>query len=305
MLKPVYALIGNDLFLQLQKLTEILRQAPADVQRVDIDGESAELADVLDELRSFAMFGGSKLVVVRDADDFVTRYRQQLEDYLASPSNSGTLVLRVSTMPANTRLYKLVAKVGQAQACEAPKDLAAWIVERGKSEHKLTVARDAARLLAELVGEDLGRIDNELAKLALMVEGNKLDAASINATVSFQREQEMWEMTGALAAGNTREAIRRWRQLVQGDPSTEFRAVTWLTMWLEDVRLFLTSPADFSRKSAWRYKGDAMMRFQQSAKSIGRAGVARLVNLLAEVDLQSKSGVGDMAENVERFLLSV
>jgi hypothetical protein len=33
--------------------------------------------------------------------------------------------------------------------------------------------------------------------------------------------------------------------------------------------------------------------------------VKKAIDLLAEIDRQSKSGVGDAAENVERFLLSV
>ena len=85
MLKPVYALVGSDVFLQLQRQTEIVQEAPPDAQRMDIDGERAELADVLDELRSFAMFGGHKLVIVRGADDFISRFREQLEKYLSSP----------------------------------------------------------------------------------------------------------------------------------------------------------------------------------------------------------------------------
>ena len=60
MAKPVYALVGSDVFLQLQELARILAQMPSDVQRSDFDGDSAELAEILDELRSFAMFGGGK-----------------------------------------------------------------------------------------------------------------------------------------------------------------------------------------------------------------------------------------------------
>src|SRR5918993_5560500 len=108
--KPVYALVGSDAFLQLQKLSDILRQMPPDVQRVDAEGERSELAEVLDELRSFAMFGGAKLVVGRDADAFITRFREQLEDYVANPSSSGTLLLRLNSLPANQRIYKAIAK---------------------------------------------------------------------------------------------------------------------------------------------------------------------------------------------------
>src|SRR6476659_4266850 len=102
---PVYALVGSDSFRQLQALHDILAAMPADVQRVDVDGERAELADVLDELRSFAMFGGAKLVVVREADAFSSRFREQLEDYVASPSDSGSLVLRLNSLPSNQRIY--------------------------------------------------------------------------------------------------------------------------------------------------------------------------------------------------------
>src|SRR3954465_14483625 len=109
MAKPVYALVGPDPFLQLQKLAGILRQLPPDAQRIDVDGERAELAEVLDELRSFAMFGGSKAVVVTNGDDFITKFREQLERYCENPSDSATLVLRVDSLPKNQRIYKIIA----------------------------------------------------------------------------------------------------------------------------------------------------------------------------------------------------
>src|SRR5437016_3692666 len=65
MAKPVYALVGADSYLQVQELGKILTDLPADSQRIDYDGETAELAEVLDDLRSFAMFGGGKIVSIR------------------------------------------------------------------------------------------------------------------------------------------------------------------------------------------------------------------------------------------------
>ena len=46
--KPVIALVGDEPFLQLQKLKQIIAQFPANVQRADFDGTRAELSDVLD-----------------------------------------------------------------------------------------------------------------------------------------------------------------------------------------------------------------------------------------------------------------
>lgn len=305
MLKPVYALVGPDPFLQMQELGKLGKELPPDAAKLDVDGEKAGLADVLDELRSFAMFGSGKMVVVREADDFLSKYREQVEKYVASPSDSATLVLRLSSLPANQRIHKLIAKVGEVIKCEPPStaQLPAWIAHRAKTVHHATVAPDAVRLLADLIGDDLGRLDTELAKLSLQVEaGQPIGVDLIKGSVAFQREQEMRDLTAALAVGRTAEAVRRWHQLLQSDPSAEFRAVTWLAMWLEDVRDFLASPNSF--KNSWKYKDD-LPKFKQTAQAIGNRNVGRLVDMLVDVDRQSKSGVGDFAGNVERFLVSV
>lgn len=303
MLKPVYALIGDDSFFQLQKLAEIIKQLPPDAARVDVDGERAELADVFDELRSFAMFGSGKIVVMGNADAFITKFREQLEDYLQHPSDSATLVMRVSSLPANQKVYKLIQKVGAIEKCEPPKEyqLPAWIVQRGKEVHKITVATDAAKLLADRIGADLGRLDNELAKLALASDSGKIGVQDISQSVAFQREQKMWDMTNELALGRPAEALKRWRQLVWLDPSTEFRAVTWLAMWLEDVGQILCGGN--TSKLGWKYK-DRLPQVIKTAKSFGRERYVRAVDLLADLDRRSKSGLGEACENVERFIVS-
>jgi DNA polymerase-3 subunit delta len=317
---PVYAIIGDDSFLQLQMLAEIVAELPADADRIEFDGERAELAEVLDELRSFAMFGGGKLVIVRNADEFVSRFRSQLEDYLAEPSASGTLVLRLESLPSNQRIYKAIAKIGKIHACAAPKgkDLPSWIISRGKTVHRLAVTLDAANLLADLIGADMGRLDNELAKLALQCDQSadgakgaaKLDVADVSGCVAFQREQEMWSLTDALTAGNPAEALRRWRQLVRLDSSTEFRAVTWLAIWLANLRKAIEMrrkrvPDAVIARSCRIFDPRQQQPFFRTAEKLGEAGVNRAVNLLADVDLRSKSGVGEAAGNVERFILSL
>ncbi len=312
MLKPVYALIGEDAFLQLQKIDALLRQLGPDAQRIDSDGEQAELADVFDELRSFAMFGGSKILIMRNADAFLSRFREQLENYVANPSSGSTLVLRLSSLPANQRIYKAIAKIGGIEVCKPPKpyDLPKWIVNHAKAAHQVAVVPDAANLLADLIGGDLGRLDCELAKLAIQAQGGRITPDDIAGSVVFQRDQEMWDMTNALASGSPAEAVRRWRQLLQSDSSSEFRAVTWLTMWLEKTRKALALKRKGMGTTAICQQVQVFPDrlhdpFMKTATALGTRGVTRALNLLAEVDLQSKSGVGEAADNIERFLLSV
>lgn len=311
-IKPIYAIVGDDVFLQLEAVREILARLPADAQRIDLDGETARLAETLDELRSFSMFGGHKLVVVRNADDFISEFREQLEGYATKPVDSATLLLRVSSLPSNQRIHKAISKTGEVIKCEPPKphEVPAWIIKRAASFHQLRVASDAANVLADLIGADLGRLDNELAKLALQVENGILTPGDISISVAFQREQELWEMTDALTIGKPAEAVRRWRHLVASDPSAEFRAVTWLGMWLEKANRALA----MKRQKIDNYTISKELRIWPAANAdrlvatAGKMGDQKLrdaIDRLLDVDRKNKSGLGDPATNVEQFLLTM
>jgi DNA polymerase III delta subunit len=307
---PVAALVGSDIFLQLAGLAEVLGMLPPDSDRVDLDGETAELADCLDEARSLALFGGGKAVIVRNADPFVKKYREQLEEYLHGAGEGTTLVLRVTKLPSHERLYKVIQKIGRVVQCSPPKDLAGWIVERGRAAHKLAVDIAAARLLAELIGEDLGRLDNELAKLALKCDSGKATVADVEAVVAFQRERDIWDLTDALAAGDANAALRRWRQMVRLDASVEYRAVMWLGMWLEKVgraqeMLHEGKNAFIIGQALKIWPRPQQEKFIQTAQKLGRRGRMAALDLLAEIDFQSKTGVGDARDNIERFILAM
>src|SRR5688572_27650230 len=123
--QPVCALFGDEAFLKQLILAEIRKEVlgPDDdgFSLTQFDGRQIELLDVLDELSTGALFGGGRrLVVVDDADDFVTRYRGELEQYVARPRTSGVLVLNVGTWAATTRLYKLLSASGLQIDCKTP-----------------------------------------------------------------------------------------------------------------------------------------------------------------------------------------
>lgn len=309
----IIALVGSDPFLQTEELHDILSKLK-DAQRSDFEGDKAPLATVLDELRSFSMFGGSKLVIVRDADEFISRYREKLEAFITAVGESsetvtGTLVLRLSSLPANQRIYKAIAKAGEVRKCEPPRDaeLPAWLVKRAKAEHQTTIEPSAAKALAELIGNDLGRLDSELAKLAIVADQSAINTTHVAASVSFQREQEIKEVTALLGRGRPEEAVRKWRLLTQSDTSAEFRAITWLGIWLEKTKQALALkaqgvPPQAMGKTLWIHDPQELKDFLATATKLGPAGVTRQLIRLTDIDRRVKSGLGDAADNIERFL---
>ena len=123
--QPVCALFGDESFLRRQAIlclrASVLGGEDADFSLSSFEGRGTPFTDVYEVLSTVAMFGGGRrLAVVEDADDFVTRYRAQLEDYVARPSPSGVLVLDVDSLPSNTRLYKSIAAGGLLVDCGRP-----------------------------------------------------------------------------------------------------------------------------------------------------------------------------------------
>ena len=99
------------------------------------EGKATSLADVLDELRTLPFFSKRRIVIVEEADPFVTKYRKELEAHVASPSGAGVLILMLKSWPSNTKLYKLVEASGLAIDCSNPgeKDLVPWLTHLATS----------------------------------------------------------------------------------------------------------------------------------------------------------------------------
>ena len=167
----------------------------------------------------------------------------------------------------------------------------------------MNLAPDAARVLVDLIGEDLGRMDNEMAKLAIEADGAKqpVTAERVASSVAFQREQEMWDLSNALASGDAAEALRRWRHFVQLDPlPSSARSRGWACGW----RTSAAPSAATHGRSVWKYK-DRLPQMMRTSRQLGPVGPRPALDLLAEIDHQSKTGVGDAAANVERFILQI
>ena len=145
-------------------------------------GAQASLADVLDELFTLPFFSRRRLVVVEEADTFVTKYRKDLEAYVETPSSSAALLLQVKQWTSTTNLAKLVDKLGLAIECNAlPEKQAAKVVSWLTQYARIAMRRRArpaaaANLLVELVGLEIGNPDvrgREAGRLRRRIETHR------------------------------------------------------------------------------------------------------------------------------------
>lgn len=209
---PVFVLHGDDAFLQDAYRQEIITSAIGQADRqtcVAVFDQTAELADVLDELRTLPFLAPRRVVIITNAEAFISAHRKPLEDYLQSPSNTATLVLMVSSWPRNTRLYKLVAQIGRTYDCGSPqKGLTHWLTKSAGKRGKL-IARGAAELLVEWVGNDLSALNGEVEKLSLFIgDREEITAGDVSAVVTASPGVATFALTNALTAGDAAAALK-------------------------------------------------------------------------------------------------
>src|SRR3954469_11924274 len=104
--QPVYVLSGDEDFLKRRVLGVlvplVVGEADPEYAVTTFPGDKTDFSTVRNELDSVSFFSARRLVVVDQADPFVTKFRPQLEAYVADPSAAGVLVLDVKAFTSRT-----------------------------------------------------------------------------------------------------------------------------------------------------------------------------------------------------------
>ncbi|MBI2825694.1 MAG: DNA polymerase III subunit delta [Planctomycetia bacterium] len=302
---PVCVVFGDEGFLKHEALDRlrnaVLGEADAEFSLSEFDGEEATLREVFDCLATVALFGGGRrLVVVRDADDFVSRYRAELEAYVARPKSRGVLVLEVASWPSNTRLAKKLAADGLVVECKtpAPAAIARWLVDRARTHHRAKLDRQAAELLLDTIEPELGLLDQELAKLALVagIDGT-IQPALVREMVRGWRTKTTWDMLDLAAGGHAAEAIRELDRLLASGESP----VAILAQIGSTLRRFAATARIVDRaQSAGRrislrqaletagFRSFVVAKAEPQLRQLGRERCGQLYRWLLEADLAVK-----------------
>jgi DNA polymerase-3 subunit delta len=310
---------GDEPFLKRLVLQQLRRAViggdAAEVPFATFEEGKAEWRDVLDELSTVSLFGGGgrRLVVVEQADKFVSDQRARLEDYVARPRPSGVLILDVQTWAANTRLYKAVAESGLQVECRLPERkgsknksvdearLKKWLTVWAKQQHELTLASQAADVLLELVGPELGLLDQDLAKLALFTgAGGKVTPELVRDVVGGWRAKTIWDTLDAAADGDAAEALRQLDRLLQAGehPQALFGQISWsLRRFTLATRIFQRAERqgrriglrDALEQAGFRkWPAEALVNAEKQMKQLGRQRAGQMYRWLLDLDLSLK-----------------
>jgi DNA polymerase-3 subunit delta len=318
----IVVLYGDDDYRKVELLHAVLDDLlPPATDRAlalsEFDGTRSEeqggpaLAHVMDDLRTLPFLVERRVVIVRDAERFVTSHRETLEKYARAPSRSATLILSLRSFPSNTRLYKAVAAAG-GRLLECKRPSARALTERAAvlagQRGKRLDAPLAARIV-DLVGAEPGVVAGEVEKLCLYVgERTVISDSDVSALVSQTREERIFAACDAAALGRGPQALELWRQVLDLDRDAAYRAVGGVAYVL---RRWLAARRALAGGESIRQIAPRVMmwgRERELADILRRLTEPRLRRALAavaELDAEVKVGGRSIEAGIEHILLDL
>ncbi len=217
---PVYLLQGEETYyidLISQYIEEhALTESEKSFNQVVVYGKDATMATILTHARRFPMMAERQVVIVREAQDIQDLNKETgsklLLDYLAKPSPTTVLVLchKNKTLDKRRELGKKAEQLATSATFKKPYDnqLVDFVLECVK-EKKYSIEEDAARILAEYVGNDLNRLANEVDKVLISHDQKAtITLAEVMAKVGISREYNIFELQKALINKDWQQAAK-------------------------------------------------------------------------------------------------
>lgn len=314
--KPVYLLYGDEPYY-IDKVTDyieenVLDEAGKSFDQVVLYGRDlseAGIGEAVMQARGFAMMGGYKVVIVREAQ--MIKKWQALEQYVAQPQPQSILVIacKSGTVP------KIPASPHVAVMQSTPLrdyQVAGWITryidEWNKSqaaqakEDRVTIDPKVTQILADNLGTNLQQIVLSLEKL---VNGrpagvNVIDAALVERNIGISKDYNGFELQDALITGDALKANRIVRYFASSKDHPIQKELPLLFGFFANLMLYHYLPNKNDERAVaavLKINPFLVKNYARAAQRYSAGKTFRIISYFRETDARSKGiGTGSATE---------
>lgn len=207
---PIYFLMGDEP-LYIDKISDyieenVMEEPDRDFNQVVYYAKDVEPEEVVAQAKEFPFGVEKRVVIVKEAKDW----------------KNLTAIKKYAANPTETTILVICHKYGKwAQAKDLGKDavvfdsikvqdykLGPW-VEQCAKDHNFVISPNSAALIAEHIGNDLTRIDNEFYKLSIVLpEGSEITAEIIEKYIGISNQYNVFALRDAITARDEVKAYK-------------------------------------------------------------------------------------------------
>lgn len=300
-IKPIYFLMGEESYY-IDKLTEyiennILSDDEKGFNQMVIYGRDVTIEDVVSNAKRYPMMAERQVVIVKEAQE-LSRTIDKLESYAENPQPTTVLVIayKYKTLDKRKKVTKILEKNGVVFESKKlyENQVPTWIqrVIQGKG---YSIEPKASAMLVEFLGNDLGKISNELDKLQIILpKGHTISPKDIEENIGFSKDYNNFELRKAIGEKDQLKAYRIADYFAQNPKDNPLVVTTGLvfgffSQLLQYHGLKDKSPANVAK--ILKVNPYFLKEYDLALRNYPMKKVSAIVATLRDVDVKSK-GVG-------------
>jgi DNA polymerase III, delta subunit len=299
--KPVYWLEGEEPFF-IDKIIDfaehkILTDSEAEFNLTVFYGRDAEWTSVVNACRRYPMLADRQVVLLKEAQ--FMRDIDKLELYVENPLPSTIFVVsyKDKKVDGRSKLAKLLKQKAEFFSTKKIYDnQLPEFVNNIVKQNGLTISQRALMMVADHIGNDLSRIENEIEKLAINLAGRKnITEDDIENYIGVSKEFNVFEMQDAIAKKNFSKAVRII-QYFEANPKAAPIQMLFPALYNFFSKVYMVFGANTNDEkmlaSALAINPYFIKDYVTAARNYGFGGVEKILLLLNTYNLRS-IGVND------------
>ena len=212
---PVYFLTGDEPYY-IDKITDyieknVLSESERTFNQIQLYGRDTDIATVINTAKRYPMMANHQVVILKEAQNL--KQLDSLVHYISNPLKSTILVInfKYKSLDKRTKLYKALMK--DTIFFESKKlyedKIPGWI-RQYLEKRNIEMDHGIGFILTDFLGNDLGKIVNELEKLIIVLpEGiNRITADLVERNIGISKDFNNFELHKALGKKDILKANR-------------------------------------------------------------------------------------------------
>jgi DNA polymerase III subunit delta len=303
--KPIYLLHGEESYY-IDEITNyisqnVLAESEKAFNQTILYGKDSNVRNIDNIARRFPMAANHQVVIVKEAQTI--RDIDKLGFYAENPLKSTILVInyKYKKYDARTKFANTVKKNGVFFESQKIKDylMPGWI-STYLSKKNLKIRPETSQLLTEYLGNDLGKVINEIDKLIITLpEGvNEISPGHIEKNIGISKDYNNFELQKALGEKNNLKVYRIVNYFSQ-NPKNFSLNYTMISLFTYFKKIFLYNfVADKSAKnvaSVLKLGNPYFVReYEAAARKYSKVKLVKIFSTLRQYEMKLK-GVDNLS----------
>jgi DNA polymerase-3 subunit delta len=300
-IKPIYFLMGEEPYY-IDKLSDyieenVLSEEEKSFNQTVLYGRDVSVEDIISAAKRYPMMAERQVLIVKEAQDLVKTI-DKFESYASSPMPSTVLVIcyKYKTLDKRKKVTKLFDKSGVVFESKKlyENQVGQWITRVLQSK-KFSIEPKANAMLVEFLGNDLGKINNELEKLQIILPaGSTISAKDIEENIGFSKDFNIFELRKAIGERNQLKSYKI-AQYFSDNPKDNPMVMTIGLIFSFFVQILqyhgLKDKNPKNVAAVLKVNPFFLKDYDVALRNYPMKKVSHIVTLLREIDIKSK-GVG-------------